>query len=226
MEFYNKKIDIDDINFILEIDFFESIYGCQKQFNITYNKICDICKGLTKINSTFCDICKTDIKQDCKKCNGTGIIFLSDCPICKNGFVETTQTLTINIKKNSSEQTKYIIKDFNKGIHGGKNGNLNISLKINNNTGFKIINKYDIQYKLNINFKDAILGKSIAIPTIHKKYYKLSIPKYSQNGNKIIINSLGLLNEDENKYGNMIVKINIQIPLNLNNNQLNLLKYF
>ncbi len=226
MDYYNKKIDIDDINYTLEIDFFESIYGCQKQFIVKYNKICNICNGITKINSTFCDICKSDVNEDCEKCHGTGIIFLSDCPICKNGFIEVSDTLTLNIKKNSTEQTKYIIKNFNKGINGGKDGNLIINLKINNNTGFKILNKYDIQYTLNISFKDAILGKSVAIPTIHKKYYKLTIPKYTQSKEKIIINSLGLFNENENKYGNMIIKINIQIPTKLTNKQLELLKYF
>lgn len=226
MDYYNKKIDVDDINYTLELDFFESIEGCKKQFIINYKKICNICNGITKINSTFCDICKTEINKDCDKCNGTGIIFLSKCPICKDGFINASKKVTINIKKNTNELTKYIIKDFNKGINGGKNGNLNISLKIINNTDFKIINKYDIQYKLNINFKDAILGKTIAIPTIHKKYYKLILSKYTQSNKKIIINSLGLFDEQNKKYGDMIIKINIQIPLKLTDKQIELLKYF
>ena len=348
MNYYKKKIDMNDINYTLELDFFESIHGCTKKINVSYYKICDICNGIGMINSTICPDCKikilnqelnkesdiknnnkivnkTEIKQDseqnfnisidqelnknsdnqnlnynedilqldnfdlddlqnnssdnlsigllkqdietlnekdfnqelisdtkqelkqvsdqvinnnpsknnkiCKKCHNTGYIFLSNCPICKNGLKQAEKEVEITIKPRCDESTRYIIKNFNKGINGGKNGNLIINFKIKNNTNFKIINDYDIQFKLDIHMKDAILGKVIAIPTIYQKYYKLTIPKFTQQGTKIIIKQLGLLknvklkdDKSVNNYGNMIVKINVLIPVNLNDNQLKLIK--
>ena len=352
MDYYKKKVDMKDINYTLELDFFESIHGCTKKINISYYKICDICNGIGMINSTICPDCKmkilnqelnqetiketdnkksinniineTETKQDldqnfnisidqelnknsnntnlnfdekflqlnnfdlnhlqndnneslgigllkqdietinekvfnqesisdtkqelkqvsdqviinpsknnkiCKKCHNTGYIFLSNCPICKNGLKQAKKEVEITIQPRCDETTRYIIKNFNKGINGGKNGNLIINFKIVNNTKFKIVNDYDIQFKLDVNMKDAILGKVIAIPTIYQKYYKLTIPKFTQQGNKIIIKQLGLLKNVKmkdgnsiNNYGNMIIKINILIPDNLNEKQLKLIK--
>ena len=288
MEYYKQKIDMKDINYTVELDFFESIHGCTKKINVSYYKICDICNGIGKINSTICPDCKmkilnkeitkdnildtnTDLnisidqdlnqesinelnidlkhfdlnddnnssKQEnqiienkvCEKCHNTGYIFLSNCPICKNGLKQTEKEVILTIKPRCDETTRYIIKNFNKGINGGKNGNLIVNFKIINNTKFKIINDYDVQFKLDVNMKDAILGKVFAIPTIYQKYYKLVIPKFTQQGKKIIINNLGLLKESKNQdkhsintYGDMIIKINVLIPENLNDKQLKLIK--
>lgn len=288
MEYYKQKIDMKDINYTVELDFFESIHGCTKKINVSYYKICDICNGIGKINSTICPDCKmkilnkeitkdnildtnTDLnisidqdlnqesinelnidlkhfdlnddnnssKQEnqiienkvCEKCHNTGYIFLSNCPICKNGLKQTEKEVILTIKPRCDETTRYIIKNFNKGINGGKNGNLIVNFKVINNTKFKIINDYDVQFKLDINMKDAILGKVFAIPTIYQKYYKLVIPKFTQQGKKIIINNLGLLKESKNQdkhsintYGDMIIKINVLIPENLNDKQLKLIK--
>lgn len=352
MNYYKKKIDMNDINYTLELDFFESIHGCTKKIKVSYYKICDICNGIGMINSTICPDCKIkilnqelnhetiinetdkknnnetkqdleqdfnisidqelnknsnnqdlnynedilqldkfdlndlqnnsndslgigllkqdietlnetvfnqeikpnfkpelnkqELKQDsekninkypnqknkiCKKCHNTGYIFLSNCPICKNGLKEVEKEVEISIKPRCDESTRYIIKNFNKGINGGKNGNLIINFKIINNTNFKIVNDYDIQFKLDVNMKDAILGKVVAIPTIYQKYYKLTIPKFTQQGTKIIIKQLGLLKNVKikdgnsiNNYGNMIIKINIIIPVNLNEKQIKLIK--
>lgn len=286
MEYYKQKIDMKDINYTVELDFFESIHGCTKKINVSYYKICDICNGIGKINSTICPDCKmkilnkeitkdnildtnTDLnisidqdqesinelnidlkhfdlnddnnssKQEnqiienkvCEKCHNTGYIFLSNCPICKNGLKQTEKEVILTIKPRCDETTRYIIKNFNKGINGGKNGNLIVNFKVINNTKFKIINDYDVQFKLDVNMKDAILGKVFAIPTIYQKYYKLVIPKFTQQGKKIIINNLGLLKESKNQdkhsintYGDMIIKINVLIPENLNDKQLKLIK--
>lgn len=288
MDYYKQKIDMKDIKYTVELDFFESIHGCTKKINVSYYKICDICNGIGKINSTICPDCKmkilnkeitknnildtnTDLnisidqdlnqesinelnidlkhfdlnddnnssKQEnqiienkvCEKCHNTGYIFLSNCPICKNGLKQTEKEVILTIKPRCDETTRYIIKNFNKGINGGKNGNLIVNFKVINNTKFKIINDYDVQFKLDINMKDAILGKVFAIPTIYQKYYKLVIPKFTQQGKKIIINNLGLLKESKNQdkhsintYGDMIIKINVLIPENLNDKQLKLIK--
>lgn len=326
MDYYKRKIDMKDINYTLELDFFESIHGCTKKINVSYYKICDICNGIGMINSTICPDCKMkilnqelnqknqetnkeqetnkinqefkisselnnisnnedlnfdenilqlnninfkeqiDLKQDtkqdnnknliqelnqaseqkntilnidteqkinkfCKKCHNTGYIFLSNCPICKNGLKQTEKEVEITIQPRCDETTRYIIKNFNKGINGGKNGNLIINFKIKNDTKFKIVNNFDIQFKLDVYMKDAILGKVVAIPTIYQKYYKLTIPKFTQQGTKITIKHLGLLKENNinesnpmNNYGNMIIKINILIPTNLNEKQLKLIK--
>ena len=224
MNIYNKKIDAVDIYYTLTLNFYESLFGCNKKISIKYNKICDICKGLGKINSTFCDICKDKPNKECEKCHGSGVIFLANCPICNDGIMQTTKEITLKIRKGSNEQTQYIIKDFNLGINGGKNGNLYVSLKIHNDTDFKIINTYDIKYNLTISLKDAIFGKIIAIPTIHQTHFKLTIQPFTQQNDIITLKSLGLLNEKTKEYGNMIIKINVLIPDKLNNQQLDTLK--
>lgn len=366
MDYYKRKLDMKDINYTLELDFFESIHGCTKKIKVSYYKICDICNGIGMINSTICPDCKmkllnqenfqetiepetketnTNIKQEnkqdleqtfnisselskdkqiqelnfdkdilnfetnednknsldtnkdilhldhfdlnslqndtneslgigllkqnndlvnikvfnqestlennkvsnknikqelkqgsknkkiCEKCHNTGYIFLSNCPICNNGLKQAEKEVEITVQPRCDESTRYIIKNFNKGANGGKNGNLIINFKIKNDTKFKIINDYDIQYKLDVNMKDAIFGKVFAVPTIYQKYYKLTIPKLTQQGTKITIKHLGLLKETKisdknpmNNYGNMIIKINILIPTNLNEKQLKVLK--
>lgn len=220
---YTLPINAPNIEHDLTIDFYESIFGCKKTFEVTYKKICDICKGTSNINSTFCPECINKRNKSCKKCNGAGIIFLSKCPICDNGLVTTTNNLTITIQKRCVNNNIYVIKKFNKGINGGIDGDLKIKIHVTNKTNFKIINEYDIQYKLNISIKEAILGKTLTVPTIYKKNHKISIPKFTQQGDKIIINGIGL-EKNNNEFGNMIIKINILIPESLTQDQINIIK--
>ena len=224
----NNKSNKDNNTLIknISLTFYEALYGCQKIITIDYNKICDICSGIGMINSRTCSICNGTKMIDglnCGICKGLGYIYLKKCPLCNNGFVNGKKQMKINIKSNTINSTKYSIKNFNIPDSSVKYNKLIINCNVINDTEF-YIKKFDVYYTLKISILDAVLGNSLVIPTIYQKQIKINIPQYSQNNQVITIEKLGIYNSRTHQYGNMYVKLFVQLPEQLSKEQIKILK--
>lgn len=83
----------------------------------------------------------------------------------------------------------------------------------------------DLHSNITIDCFKATLGTSIEFTTIRNKRIKVTIPAGCQNGTVLRIPSEGLPSMNRNKYiGNQYIKINVSIPTNLTNEQIELVK--
>lgn len=135
------------------------------------------------------------------------------------------ETMYINIHKGIDNDEIINIVDKGNIINNNK-GNINIIIKINNETNFKRegLNLYIIK---NISFKDSFCGFNFSIDHINGKVYKLN----NKQGNIIksdsqkIIPKLGMIREGNN--GNLIIKFNIIYPDVISKEQIQIIeKYF
>lgn len=143
----------------------------------------------------------------------------------KEAFDGTTKRLSL---KSLNEKVKNISVDIpsgiksgdkirvrgkgKKGINGGSNGDLIITIDIKNNGVYQLIND-DINVKLYVAPWDAALGSRVSVDGIDGQVSVL-IPKGTQNGDKISIPNKGYYNK-ENGRGNLVIKTEIAIPKKL-----------
>ena len=108
------------------------------------------------------------------------------------------------------------------GQNGGKNGDLFLKVKIEDDKKFKL-KGYDIYTQLPITPWEAALGTKTNIETIDDET-KIYIPKGIQSGEKIVISNKGYRGVDKDTRGNLIIEVKIVIPKELSNEEMQIYK--
>lgn len=202
--FVNKKEDKKpiprngkDIYSDIEISIFEAMGGTTKTINMLQTQICPKCNGRKFANGTICPHCKG------------------------KGEVSEYKKFNIKIPAGISNKSKIrLTGEGSQGINGGKNGDLYITINVKEPKTYKT-EGLDILKTIPITPYEAVLGANISVTTINGKI-SVKLPPHTQNGQKIRLNNCGLV--QNNKIGDMIVTVEIQIPKNLSNEELELYK--
>ncbi len=187
----------EDINSDIEISFFEAMNGTFKTINMLQTQICPKCKGKKFANGNICS-----------HCNGKG---------------EFTNYKKFNVKIPAGIKDKSKIRlagEGNKGINGGSNGDLYITIHIKEPSNYKT-EGLNILKTVPITPYEAVLGANIKICTANGNL-NVKIAPNTQNGQKIRLANCGLV--QNNHVGDMIITIEIRIPKNLSNEEINLYK--
>jgi len=144
----------------------------------------------------------------------------------KDAFKTHQQTLDINNKKiritiPSGVEDGQVIKlkgHGGPGINGGPGGDLYITFRITNSTGFKRVGK-DLYSHTDIDLYTAVLGGETMVDTFSGKV-KLKVPAGTQNGNKIKLKGKGFpVYKQEEQYGDLYITFNVKTPTNLTEEQ-------
>jgi len=113
----------------------------------------------------------------------------------------------------------------NQGIYGGTPGDLYLNINVLPHPIFARDGN-DIYIEKSITFTQAVLGTSIDVPTIDGTIKRIKIPARAQNGTKIRMKGYGApaLKGTGASKGDQYVKIGIDIPRKITDNQLQLIK--
>ena len=233
----NRPIKGDDIFESITIGFYDSVFGCVKNINISVSTVCDKCEGKGGKNIKTCSTCKgcgiskkimrngNFMQQtivECSDCHGTGEICSEKCNQC-NGkcFIKKNKLFTVQIKPGVLNGSNTIFKgEGNSGLYGGRNGDIIITINVKPHK-ILIRKDYDVYLDLPIMFNEAILGCTKNIPTIYGNE-EIEIKPLTQNNQILEINNLGFMNGKTK--GKMIIKISIVIPDKIDDKDKELLK--
>ncbi len=184
-----------DITTEVNITIEESIHGTSKKINVLHTKTCSKCNGRKFVNGTACS-----------HCNGSGL-------------ESEHKKFTVKIPANVKNGYKIRIADEgNPGINGGKNGNLYLLIKIENNSNFK----YDgcnVLKTVPITPYEAVLGADIEIPVPDGKLTMKILPN-TNSGQKFRLQGQGITKNGVK--GDLIITVEIKIPDNLTNEEIDL----
>jgi molecular chaperone DnaJ len=103
------------------------------------------------------------------------------------------------------------------GVNGGPNGNLFIAIKVNSHKYFRR-REYDVLLDLNVNIAQATLGADVEIPTVDGPTM-LKIPNGTQPGKILRLRGKGIPKLRGSGRGDQMVVINVEVPVNVNNDQ-------
>ncbi|NIG99098.1 MAG: molecular chaperone DnaJ [Buchnera aphidicola (Periphyllus acericola)] len=226
-----------DLQYNLNLDLEDAVKGVTKKIYIPSLKTCNKCHGKKTEFGTDPEICKTcngngnihtrkgffTVQQTCPVCNGKGKFVKNPCKTCYgHGRIKTTKKLSIKIPAGIDNNDK--IRLNNEGEIGENNapaGDLYIKIKVNEHQIFKR-EKNNLFCEIPINFTMAALGGIVEVPTLNGKI-KLKIPPETQSNKLFRIPGKGVQSIKNNYIGDLLCKVVIETPINLNKNQKKLL---
>ncbi|MBJ2175684.1 J domain-containing protein [Aureibaculum sp. A20] len=142
----------------------------------------------------------------------------------KRTFEIHNEKLRITIKPGSYDGLQLKIKGKGqKGVKGGKRGDLYIILKVQPDARFKR-RANDLIYNANVDLYTAILGGKIKVPTFSGSL-NITVPKNSNTGKTLRLKGKGMPKYGKpSLYGDLLVKLNVSLPKNLTHEEENLFK--
>lgn len=189
-----------DVNTDVLITISEALQGTTRTVNILHTEVCPNCQGKLFLNGAKCPLCKGLGEQSIHK------------------------KLNVKIPANVKDGSKIrIANEGNRGYNGGKNGDLYLNIKIENNSSFKY-DGLNVLCTLPITPFEAVLGASIDVNTPTGKV-TMKITPNTHSGQKFRLSGQGLGQGSKfGKKGDMIVTVNIEIPSKLSDEEIELYK--
>lgn len=219
----------DDLRYDLTIDFMEAVMGVTREIEIEKLGVCPECGGSGARSGTSpvaCPQCGGSgqmrrsqgffmLSTPCSRCRGSGRIIENPCQRCRGfGRIEVEKRLSVKIPAGVDNGSHIRLqREGEPGMHGGPPGDLYIVLKINPHEKF-MRQGDDIILDQPISFAQAALGDVIEIPTLEGPH-ELTVPRGTQSGNVITLNSRGVPSVRGYGRGDMHVRISVVTPTRL-----------
>ncbi len=234
----NKSFIAQDLIFPITISPWLAFFGGKKEISLKYKVICESCKGLGgKENSRTitCPDCQGrglifkakggfGISKPCIRCSGKGKIFDNICKFCGGkGFIYKMKKIKITIPQGIKENQKLRlkIKDFPE-LSSIFKQDIFLNVSIEKKEDIKIKNECIIIHK-KINFARILLGGKINI-NVYGHNIAVSLPSVKNYITEIKIPMSSL--PFGVSRGFMILKLEMEFPLNLTERQRALLLEF
>jgi molecular chaperone DnaJ len=213
-----------DLEYGLNIDFWQAIRGTQVKLNIKRQEICETCHGTGSAGSNVavCPECDgtgqvtqmagaMKFNLTCPRCGGSGRL-KNACPTCRGeGTVSRPDNVEVRIPAGVAPGSRLrVAGKGNAGIAGGPAGDLYITIRVDEHPFFKRSGD-NIEVQVPLTVSEAGLGAKIEVPTIDGRAL-LKIPQGTQNGQKFRLREKGIFNSRKNARGDEIVEVVLRAP--------------
>jgi molecular chaperone DnaJ len=214
-----------DLEYGLNIDFWQAIRGTQVRLSVTRQEACTVCNG-TGV--------RAGANAVCPECNGSGNVtqvagamrFSLNCPRCEgsgrlgnrcsncdgDGRISKTETVEVRIPPGAQQGSRLrVAGKGNAGTFGAPAGDLYITVRVEPHPFFRR-DADDIEITVPIRIDEAGLGTKIEVPTIDGRAL-LKIPQGTKNGQKFRLREKGVLNARTGSRGDQIVQVSVEAPV-------------
>jgi len=213
-----------DLEYALNVDFWQAIKGTQVRLSINRQEQCETCKGTGSAggNTPVCPECNGSGQVDqmagamrfnltCQRCGGRGRL-QNTCPTCYgDGRVSRSDSVEVRIPAGVQGGSRLRgAGKGNAGTHGAPAGDLYITIRVDAHPFFER-DADNIEIKVPVTVTEAGLGAKIEVPTIDGRAL-LKIPQGTQNGQKFRLREKGVYNAKKNSRGDQIVEVFLQAP--------------
>ncbi len=142
---------------------------------------------------------------------------------CTKKLKSNSKTLQVNIKKGVFTGKTLRLKGQGKTSKDRRHkGDLLLNINILPHQTFERFGD-DLHINLEVDLYTAIFGGKVSINTINNKKINLTLPKETDSGKIFRIPGMGMPNYDnENKFGDLFVKVLVKLPKNLNTKEIEL----
>jgi molecular chaperone DnaJ len=214
----------EDLEYAMDIDFWQALKGTQLRLNITRYDVCETCHGTgsTGQGEVSCPQCKgtghvtqmagaMKFNLTCPRCGGSGKL-RNACPTCGGeGRVAKTETVDIRIPPGARNGSRLRVPGKgNAGTMGAPPGDLYITTRVEEHPFFHRDGD-NIEIKVPVAVWEAALGSKIEVPTIDGRTL-LKIPQGTKNGQRFRLREKGVMNSRTNQRGDQIVEVAIEAP--------------
>src|SRR6202166_256566 len=212
-----------DLEYQIEIDFWDAVRGAVKKLQITRMETCETCHGSGAIGSPqTCPTCngtgtiqqaagKMRFNVPCSRCGGTGKL----CTTCKTcggeGRVRRTETIEVRIPAGVATGGRVRVPGKgNAGTMGAPAGDLYLRVVVRPHEFFERRGN-DLYTKVPVTVPEASLGAKVEVPTIDGRSL-VRIPPGTNSGKTLRLKEKGVPSARNGERGDQYVEIQVVVP--------------
>jgi len=229
-----------DLRYELELELPQAVFGYTTEIEIPRLMECETCHGSGAAKGhtpTTCDQCQGSgqmrisqgffqLQQPCNRCRGTGRIIRNPCDTCLGqGRVRRTRKLSVKVPAGVATGDRIRLGgEGEAGRNGGPPGDLYIEMNVKPHSIFERDGD-DLSCEVPVSFATAVLGGSVKVPTLEGDV-SLKIPAETQSGRVFRLRDKGVKPVRGGDRGDLFCRVVVETPVNLSNDQRELLKKF
>jgi molecular chaperone DnaJ len=212
-----------DLEYQLEIDFWDAVRGAVKKLQITRLDTCENCHGTGAVGTPqTCPTCngtgsiqqtagKMRFNVPCTRCGGTGKL-RTVCPVCGGeGRVRKTETIDVRIPAGVDNGGRVRVPGKgNAGTMGAPPGDLYLRVVVRPHEFFER-RANDIYIKVPVTVPEASLGAKVEVPTIDGRSL-VRIPPGTSSGKTLRLKEKGVPSVRKGARGDEYVEIQVVVP--------------
>jgi molecular chaperone DnaJ len=223
----------EDLRYDMELTFMEAALGCEKEINVTKLDMCETCRGAGAEHGATAKVCAVcggrgqvitsrgifSIAQTCPRCEGQGRVIDKPCRAC-GGSGRRERTSKIKIKVPAGVDGGSRLRSTGNGeagLRGGPPGDLFVVLHVKRHEIFSRDGD-DLACEIPISFAQATLGAVIEVPTLTETE-EIKVPPGTQAGTVFRLKGKGVKNVQGYGHGDLLVRVQIEVPTRLNAGQ-------
>jgi molecular chaperone DnaJ len=225
----------NDLEYQIEIDFWDAVRGAVKKLTITRLDSCDTCNGTGAIGSAqTCPTChgsgtiqqnagKMKFNVPCTRCGGTGKVRKA-CPTCGGeGRLRKSETIDVRIPAGVANGSRVRIPGKgNAGTMGAPAGDLYLHVEVRPHIFFERKGN-DLYTKVPVTVAEATLGAKVEVPTIDGRSL-VRIPPGTNSGKTLRLKEKGVPSARNGSRGDQYVEIQVVVPQPTDERVRNLMK--
>jgi molecular chaperone DnaJ len=233
-----------DIQSAITITFEEAAKGCKKTVEVSRGEDCSQCHGTGAAEGSTPQTCPDcqgrgvvnvqqrtafgvmQTQRTCSKCGGKGTIIDKPCTKCAGkGKVRKKTKVDINIPAGIDNRQVVNVRGYgDSGLNGGPAGDLRVVVNVKAHKNFER-DGFDIWYEKHVSIVEATLGAELRVPTLDGDV-KYNIPAGTQPNEVFKLKGQGIQRLNGVGKGDEFVRIVVDIPTNITNEQKELLMKF
>jgi molecular chaperone DnaJ len=224
-----------DLEYQIEIDFWDAVRGAVKKLSITRLDTCETCHGTGAVGSPqTCTMCggtgtiqqaagKMRFNVPCTRCGGTGKL-RTLCKTCGGeGRVRRTESIDVRIPVGVSNGGRVRVPGKgNSGTMGAPAGDLYLRVVVRPHEFFERRGN-DLYTKIPVTVSEATLGAKIEVPTIDGRAL-VRIPPGTNSGKTLRLKEKGVPSAKNGARGDQYVEIQVVVPAPTDERVRNLMK--
>lgn len=227
----------NDLRYDLEIGFEEAAFGKELTVEIPRTETCPTCHGNGAKPGTpikTCPACngtgQVQVTQStafgrfvnvrtCDRCHGEGKTIETPCGECHgSGRVRKTRKIDVKIPAGVESGSRLRVSgEGEAGMRGGSPGDLYIYIYVRKHAQFERQND-DVISEIKLSVLQAVLGTTVMVDTLDGKV-ELKIPEGTQHGTTFRMKGRGITHLKGYGRGDHFVKVKLNVPTKLNNEQ-------
>ena len=230
-----------DLRYNLEISLEDAYRGKTASIRAATSVACEACAGSGAAHGSkpvSCPTCQGagkvrvqqgffSIERTCSTCRGAGRVIDNPCRPCQGaGRVNKEKQLEVKIPKGVDGGMRIRLSNEGEaGLRGGPPGDLYIFLSVAPHQLFQRDGS-NIYCKVPLPMTTAALGGTVEVPTLDGGRARVTIPEGAQTGHQFRLRGKGMPAMRGGGYGDMVVHTTIETPVNLSDEQKEMLKSF
>lgn len=227
-----------DLRYALELDLEQAVFGDTITIHVPTLARCDICDGSGAKKGSKPQTCPTcggqgqvrmqqgffSIQQTCPRCHGNGTVIGDPCSKCHGqGRVEERRNLSVKVPAGVDSGDRIRLgSEGEAGPLGGPTGDLYVEIAVRPHAIFTREGA-DLICVVPVSFMTAVLGGELEVPTLDGRVV-LKIPPETQAGKILRLRAKGVKPVRGGAAGDLLCRIEVETPVNLNREQKELLK--